>query len=232
MFKWDKDFKLFNFKLSFRRLNIIFYSTISFLNLIVLVLFILSFFFYYQDVYIYNYSDQISEKYCRCGYFGSFTYLAFYKHKYVLNFNTASIFLSALSLSLIISRKDILISTLANKKFKHFDEMMKGKFKNLKSIKIEKNDATTKYKEVFKASIIQIGLIAAFSDDKLFAWCTINATFEILFFGLAGLFSGILCLYSFFKVIEKCVLPDFPEINGDDSASHDETVQKYNESKF
>ncbi len=82
---------------------------------------------------------------------------------------------------------------------------MSGKKKNLKVTVIKGNDTTSKYKENFKASLIQIGLVAALGDDKVFAWCTNNASLEMNFFALAGGFAGILGFYSLFKVIEKYI---------------------------
>ena len=80
---------------------------------------------------------------------------------------------------------------------------MSGEKKNLKATVIKGNDTLTKYKELFKASVIQTGLITALADEKVFAWCTNNSSIEIVFFAIAGVFAGILGVYSLFKAKEK-----------------------------
>jgi hypothetical protein len=153
---------------------------------------------------IYYQAENLRESYCRCDYYGLELFdEGKFGHSTVYILNTLSLFLSSVSFALLYARENLIITYFINLKFKYFDKIIRGEKKKLKATIIKGNDTTSKYKEYFKASLIQIGLVAALGDDKIFAWCTNNASIEINFFGLAGVFAGILGIYSLFKVIEK-----------------------------
>jgi hypothetical protein len=178
------------------------YIVICLTNFCIVIFFSVSLFIFIEAIY--KRDENVREAYCRCDYYGSEKYEGGkFGHEKVYALNTASLFFSSLSFVLIFARKNVLITYLINLKLKNFDEIMSGEKKNLKAIVIRANDITSQYKEYFKASLIQIGLIAALSDDRVFAWCTNNASIEMNFFALAGVFAGILSIYSLFKAFEK-----------------------------
>ena len=209
-FKTDKEFlfrilsKVFDLNKrdhsKFRCRDIFLTFLIVLSNLIIPALFSPSAYYYYNDVYNHNTTDD-QEKYCRCQYYRNDPKGNHFK---VFICSMVSLGISALAICLIASRKNLQITQRCKKQFNRFKNT--ESFETVKVSNINPNDAGTKYKEFF-ASAIQVGLITSLSTDKIYNWCTNNAAIEFFFFGIAAFFSGINCLYYASKLltyVPKC----------------------------